>query len=118
MLGSDLFYDGLGSPVAEKYLALAVNDVLLKVHRHGLGRAEILHCLRNLDPQFIAKAIERVNSMAGRENDCGVIQNVYPLRPELSGREGLDEKELLECDVNAEFLFQCDVGCVVHRSAL
>ena len=54
MLGADLLNYRLGSAVSEEYLALAVDNVLLEIHRDSLCRAEILHSLRHLNPQFVA----------------------------------------------------------------
>ncbi len=103
VLGTDEGHDALGSAVAVEDLALAIDDVLLEIHRHEFRGAEILHRLGNLDLEFFGDGEESVNGVTGREHDGRVVENVDALRAELSERERLHEEERVEFKLDAEF---------------
>ena len=103
---------------AEEDLALAVHDVLLEVHRDHLGRAEILHRLGDLAPELLRQGEERVDGVAGGENDGGIIEDVDPLGPELPGRERLDQEERAEFEFHSVLLRHSMVGSKNTRGVL
>ena len=98
MLGTDERDHAVRGAGAVEDLALAVHDMLLEVHRNDLGRAEILHRLGNLAPEFLRQGEERVDGVAGGEDDGGVIKDVDPLRPEFPGGERFDQEERMELE--------------------
>ena len=74
--------------------------MLLEIHRDDLGRAEIFHRLGNLAPEFLRQGEERVDGVAGGEDDGGVIEDVDPLGPEFPGGERLDQEERMELELH------------------
>ena len=65
MLRTDERHYGSRSAVTEENLSLAVNDVLLEIHRHSLGSTEVLHRLRYLEAHFLAELEICVDGVAG-----------------------------------------------------
>ena len=88
------------STVGERDLALAVDDVLLQVERHGLGLADVLHGLGDRDAGLLADVEEAVDGGARGENHGRVGQNLHPLRTELLERYALDADEGLVGDLD------------------
>ena len=65
--------------VSERNLALAVDDVLLEIERHGLRLADVLHGLGNGDAGLLADVEKAVDRRAGGEDHGRMGENLDPL---------------------------------------
>jgi hypothetical protein len=66
-----------------KDLSLPVNNILLQVKGYILSYAEILHCIRNDDPEFVADPEEVIDAGSAGEYNCGKIKDIDLLLPEI-----------------------------------
>ena len=96
--------------IAEEHLALTVLDVLLDVERYGLGNAEILHVLRDINPHLSAQLEEMINRMTGCEYYSGVIKYIDMLLSELLCGERLNTDKRFEHELYAIFISQIKIG--------
>ena len=76
MLGTNEADYGLRPAVAEENLALAVNDMLLKIHCNQFGGAEVFHSLRNLEAQLFSQLEICIDGVTGRKNYCRIVLEV------------------------------------------
>ena len=118
MLGPDQGNDRLGSSLPVENLTLAIHNMLLQIHGHGLSSAEILHRLRNLHPQLLTELEKRVDCVAGRKSNGGIIRDINPLRTELQRSQRLDRKERLELKTDAVLIGQGIVRGHIGRGLL
>ena len=70
---------------ADKNLTLSVLDILHDIVRYSLRHAEILHVVRNVNSQVLAKIEEMIDSMTRGEHDSCMVENGHFLLSELSG---------------------------------
>jgi hypothetical protein len=89
--------------------SLSVDDIFLQVNCDGFRRAEILHGIRYLDPEFIADPEKVVDRDTAVEHNCRKIKQIDPGGPEFLARNALDTDKLEKIQINLVFFSYLEI---------
>ena len=118
MLRADQVHHRLGRSGTVENLALAIDDVLLKIHRDHIRRAEILHGLGNLDTHLLGQFEIGVNGMAGGKHDGSIIRQIDALGTKFTSSKRFYEEKPAEFNIDTVFFVERSEGSQVQRLLL
>lgn len=96
--------------LAEKYLALAVLDVVLQIESDGFGGAEILHGFGNGLAKFLGHTEEMVNRILAVEYNSRMFTDVDAAFAKFRNADAFNGEKLVEGKLHVEVVDKCFVG--------
>ena len=85
--------------LSDEDLAFAIDNVFLHIISDTLAHAEVLHCLRNGEPQLLGHPEEMIHRVPTGKNDRCVVQYAYALLTERLAINGLHFNERSKIDL-------------------
>ena len=94
---------------ADKNFTLSVLDILHDIVRYSLRHAEILHVVRNVNSQVLAKIEEMIDSMARSEDYSSMVKNRNFLLAEIFCFHRFDLNERSEYHVKSILISNIEI---------